>query len=316
MNLLLDQMQTFARVAELASFTQAAQVLGIPKATASLAVQQLEAQLGTRLLHRTTRRVQLTQDGQAYYERCKDLLDDVEELQALFQQPGGAALRGRVRIDMSTGIARQLVLPRLPELMDRHPLLEVELSSTDRRVDLVGEGFDCVIRVGPVAEPSLVARPLGNVRVATCASPGYLARKGWPHTLADLAQHDLVHYVSTLGTRSAGFETLDSNGETRCHAMSGRITVNSAEAYLGACAAGLGLIQAPLLGVRELIDRGLLVEVMPEHPAPPMPVTLLYAHRRHLSQRVRVVMDWLADVVQAHLRSEAEAAGAQELSKQ
>ena len=304
----LDRMQIFARVAELSSFTQAAQVLGLPKASASLAVQQLEAQLGTRLLHRTTRRVQLTQDGQAYYERCKDLLDDVDELQAMFQQPAGTALRGRVRIDMSTGIARQLVLPALPELLAHHPLLEVELSSTDRRVDLVREGFDCVIRVGPVAEPGLVARPLGQVRVATCASPGYLAKKGTPHTLADLAQHDLVHYVSTLGTRSAGFETVDGN-TAAFHPMAGRVTVNSAEAYLGACAAGLGLIQAPLLGVRELIDRGLLVEVLPHHPAPPMPVTLIYPHRRHLPQRVRVVMDWLAAVVQAHLQSEANAAG-------
>ena len=304
----IDRMQIFARVAELNSFTQAAQVLGLPKASASLAVQQLEAQLGTRLLHRTTRRVQLTQDGQAYYERCKDLLDDVDELQAMFQQPDGTALRGRVRIDMSTGIARQLVLPALPDLLARHPLLEMELSSTDRRVDLVREGFDCVIRVGPVAEPGLVARPLGLVRVATCASPGYLARKGMPQSLADLAQHELVHYVSTLGTKSAGFETMAKDGAPQFHPMPGRITVNSAEAYLGACAAGLGLIQAPLLGVRELIDRGLLTEERPHHPAPPMPVTLLYPHRRHLPQRVRVVMDWLAAVVQAHLHSEANGA--------
>ena len=306
----LDRMQIFARVAELSSFTQAAQVLGLPKASASLAVQQLEAHLGTRLLHRTTRRVQLTQDGQVFYERCKDLLDDVDELQAMFQQPDGTALRGRVRIDMSTGIARQLVLPALPDLLARHPLLEVELSSTDRRVDLVREGFDCVIRVGPVAEPGLVARPLGLVRVASCASPGYLARKGTPQSLADLAQHDLVHYVSTLGTKSAGFETMGDDGSPQFHPMAGRVTVNSAEAYLGACAAGLGLIQAPLLGVRELIDRGLLVEVLPHHPAPPMPVTLIYPHRRHLPQRVRVVMDWLAAVVQAHLQSEARGAPA------
>ncbi|OGA60957.1 MAG: transcriptional regulator [Burkholderiales bacterium RIFCSPHIGHO2_01_FULL_64_960] len=306
----LDRMQIFARVAELSSFTQAAQVLGLPKASASLAVQQLEAHLGTRLLHRTTRRVQLTQDGQVFYERCKDLLDDVDELQAMFQQPDGTALRGRVRIDMSTGIARQLVLPALPDLLARHPLLEVELSSTDRRVDLVREGFDCVIRVGPVAEPGLVARPLGLVRVASCASPGYLARKGTPQSLADLAQHDLVHYVSTLGTKSAGFETMGDDGSPQFHPMAGRVTVNSAEAYLGACAAGLGLIQAPLLGVRELIDRGLLVEVLPHHPAPPMPVTLIYPHRRHLPQRVRVVMDWLAAVVQAHLQSEAHGAPA------
>lgn len=307
----LDRMQIFARVAELASFTQAAQVLGIPKASASQAVQQLEAQLGTRLLHRTTRRVQLTQDGQAYYERCKDLLDDVDELQGMFLQPDGSALRGRVRIDMPTGIARQLVLPRLPELLERHPLLEMELSSTDRRVDLVREGFDCVIRVGPVAEPGLVARPLGLLRMATCASGAYLARKGTPRTLADLAEHDLVHYVSTLGTRSAGFETMEEgSGEPRFIAMGGRVTVNSAEAYLSACAAGLGLIQAPLPGVREWIDAGLMVEVLPDHPTPPMAVTLLYPHRRHLPQRVRVVMDWLAGVVQAHLQSEIDPASA------
>ena len=150
----------------------------------------------------------------------------------------------------------------------------------------------------------------------TCASPGYLARKGMPQSLADLAQHELVHYVSTLGTKSAGFETMAKDGAPQFHPMPGRITVNSAEAYLGACAAGLGLIQAPLLGVRELIDRGLLTEVLPHHPAPPMPVTLLYPHRRHLPQRVRVVMDWLAAVVQAHLQNEADVAGAVKLSKQ
>lgn len=297
----LDRMQIFARVAELNSFTQAARVLGIPKASASLAVQQLESQLGTRLLHRTTRRVQLTQDGQAYYERCKDVLDDVEELQGMFQQPEGTALRGRVRIDMSTGVARHMVLPRLPELLQRHPLLEVEVSSTDRRVDLVREGFDCVIRVGPVAEPGLVARPLGHVRVATCASPAYLARLGTPRTLDDLARHELVHYVSTLGTRSAGFEAVQPDGATAFLPMAGRVTVNSAEAYLGACLAGLGLIQVPLLGAQDLVEQGLLVPVLAQHPPPPMPVTLLYAHRRQLPQRVRVVMDWLAQVVQARL---------------
>ena len=169
-----DRMQTFVRVAELASFTQAAEALGIPKASASTAVQQLEAQLGTRLLHRTTRRVQLTQDGQAYYDRCKDLLADVDELQSMFQQADGASLRGRVRIDMSTGMARNVVVPRLPELLARHPALELELSSTERRVDVVREGFDCVLRTGAVMDASLIARPLGTARLANCVSPAYL----------------------------------------------------------------------------------------------------------------------------------------------
>ena len=294
-------MQVFARVAELGSFTQAAESLGLPKASASLAVQQLEGLLGTRLLHRTTRRVHLTQDGQSCYERCKDLLADLDDFQSMFQQPGGGQLRGRVRIDMSTGFARNVVIPRLPELLQSHPALELEISCTERRVDLVREGFDCVLRAGAVGDTGLVARPLGQLQLANCASPAYLAAMGTPRTLAELEQHRLVHYVGTLGARSSGFETQDSEGAAVQHRMAGAVTVNNAEAYQAACLAGLGLIQAPRIGVQDLLAQGLLVEVLPEHPAPPMPLTLVYAHRRNLSRRVRVVMDWLADVVEARL---------------
>lgn len=298
----IDRMQIFHRVAELASFTQAAQSLGLPKASASTAVQQLEAQLGTRLLHRTTRRVQLTQDGQAFYERSKDLLADIDELQAMFQQQGAQGLSGRVRVDMPTGMARGIVIPRLPELLRTHPLLELEISSTERRVDLVREGFDCVLRVGAVGDQSLVVRPLGLLRMATCASPEYLQRYGTPLRLADLSQHRLVHYASNLGAKSAGFE-YQEDGEPRSLAMQGSVTVNNAEAYQAACIAGLGLIQAPLLGLREPLAAGRLVTVLPDYPAPPMPLNLVYANRRNLSRRVRVVMDWLAELLTQQLDS-------------
>ena len=301
-----DRMHIFARVAELASFTQAAEALGIPKASASTAVQQLETQLGTRLLHRTTRRVQLTQDGQAYYERCKDLLADVDELQSMFQQADGAGLRGRVRIDMSTGMARNVVVPRLPELLARHPGLEVELSSTERRVDVVREGFDCVLRTGAVADSSLVARPLGLARLVNCASPAYLRAHGTPRSLADLPGHRLVHFVNTLGARSAGFEAV-VDGALVLTPMQGALTVNNAEAYMAGCLAGLGLIQVPHLGVVDLLARGDLVEVLPQLAAPPMPLTLMYANRRNLPRRVRTVMDWLAQVVAEHLAQVAAA---------
>jgi DNA-binding transcriptional LysR family regulator len=297
----LDRMLIFTRVAELASFTQAADALGLPKASVSTAVQQLEAELGTRLLHRTTRKVQPTQDGQAFYERCKDLLADVDEVQTMFQQQGVQNLRGRVRIDMSTGMARNAVIPRLPELMAQHPLLELEISSTERRVDLVREGFDFVLRVGPVGDSSLIARPLPPLRMVNVASPAYLQAHGTPHTLDDLANHRLVHYASNLGARPGGFDYSD-RGETRSLAMSGTITVNNADAYTAACLAGLGIIQAPVVGVQALVQQGLLVEVLPQHVAPPMPQALLYANRRNLSKRVRVVMDWVAGVVNTHLQ--------------
>lgn len=301
-----DRMHIFVRVAELASFTQAAEALGIPKASASTAVQQLETQLGTRLLHRTTRRVQLTQDGQAYYERCKDLLADVDELQSMFQHLDGAGLKGRVRIDMSTGMARNVVVPRLPELLARHPGLEVELSSTERRVDVVREGFDCVLRTGAVVDSSLVARPLGLARLVNCASPAYLRAHGTPRSLADLPGHRLVHFVNTLGARSAGFEAV-VDGALVLTPMQGALTVNNAEAYMAGCLAGLGLIQVPHLGVVDLLARGDLVEVLPQLAAPPMPLTLMYANRRNLPRRVRTVMDWLAQVVAEHLAQVAAA---------
>ncbi|XDF35741.1 LysR family transcriptional regulator [Paracidovorax avenae] len=306
-----DRMHTFVRVSELASFTQAAEALGIPKASASTAVQQLETQLGTRLLHRTTRRVQLTQDGQAYYERCKDLLADVDELQSMFQHAdgegaGGGGLRGRVRIDMSTGMARNVVVPRLPELLARHPGLEVELSSTERRVDVVREGFDCVLRTGAVVDTSLVARPLGPARLVNCASPAYLRAHGTPQALDELPNHRLVHFVNTLGARSGGFEAL-VDGSLAAIPMQGALTVNNAEAYIAGCLAGLGIIQVPRLGVVDLLAQGALVEVLPQHAAPPMPLTLMYANRRNLPRRVRAVMDWLAEVVGEHLGQDAAA---------
>ncbi|HEX5684316.1 MAG TPA: LysR family transcriptional regulator [Ideonella sp.] len=297
---LLDQLNAFVQVAELGSFTQAADRLGWPKGKVSTTIQALENHLGTRLLHRTTRKVQLTQDGLAFHERCRDLLADVDELQALFQR-SAPELRGRVRIDMSTGAARHMVIPRLPELLQRHPKLEVEISSTDRRVDVVREGFDCVLRAGAVLDSGLIARPLGRFRMVNCASPGYLARWGTPQSPDELAKHQLVHYVPVLGARPDGFDIAQPDGSARTVSMGGSVTVNNAEAYQAACLAGLGLIQAPEHGVLGLIADGALVEVLPAHRAPSMPVHLLYANRRHLPQRVRAVMDWLAEVMAPHL---------------
>jgi len=295
----LEAMQIFARVAELASFTRAAESMGLPKASISTAVQQLETLLGTRLLHRTTRKVQMTQDGRAFYERSKDLLADMDELQAMFQQ-GPQSLRGRLRVDLPSGVARSFVIPRLPEFLRDHPLLELELSATDRRVDLVREGFDCVLRIGPLYDSSLIARPLGQLSIVNCASPSYLKTYGTPRTLDDLASHRLIHYVTTLGAKPEGWEYFDGN-EYRSLAMPGILTVNSVEAYEASCLAGLGLIQAPAVGVRDMVRQGLLVEVLPEFSAEPMPVSLLYAHRRNLSKRLQVFMAWIADVIAPYL---------------
>lgn len=296
----LETLHAFVRVAELASFTQAAHSLGLPKASVSTAVQRLEAALGTRLFHRTTRRVQLTQDGQVCYERCKDLLADMEDLQGLFQ-PAGEGLRGRLRVDMPMRVARDVVVPRLPEFLAPHPDLSVELSSTDRRVDVVAEGFDCVLRIGALGDSSLVARPLGWMAMMNCASPAYLARFGTPHALADLAHHRLVHYVGTLGQRSSGFEWVDAQGQLHYEPMAGALTVSDSESYTAACLAGLGIIQVPRHGGEPELASGRLVEVLPQHRAAAMPVHLLVPHSRQLPRRVQVFMQWLGTLMAPRL---------------
>lgn len=296
----LDAMRIFLRVAELASFTQAANNLGIPKATVSSAVQQLEGELGTRLLHRTTRKVQVTQDGQVYYQRCKDLLADLEEVQGLFRS--GGTLTGRIRVDMSSGLATNYVVPRLPEFLAAHPGIEIELSSTDRRVDLVREGFDCVVRVGSVGESALIARPLGEIPIINCVSSDYAERYGVPDSLESLVHHRLVHYVQSFGNALPGFEYLDADGIERSVPMPGAVVVNNAHTYTAACLAGLGIIQTPEPGVRPLLRAGTLVEVLPQYRCAPMPITLLYANRRHLPRRVRAFTDWIAAVVADVLR--------------
>jgi DNA-binding transcriptional LysR family regulator len=291
----LEAMQVFVRVAEHASFTRAAESLGLLKATVSVAVRNLENSLGTRLLHRTTRKVHLTLDGQVYYARCKELLSEVDNLQAMFQR-SGESLRGRLRVDMPSGIARLYVIPRLPQFLQAHPQIEFELSSTDRLVDPIQEGFDCVMRAGAPRDSQLIARPLGRLILINCASVDYLRRRGIPQTLADLAQHDLIHYVSTLGGKSEGFEYPESGGY-RTLPMSGPVVVNNSDAYNAACLAGLGLIQAPEIGVREHLARGVLVEVLPQHRPEPMSLSLLYAHRRNLPKRVRAFMDWVTEIL-------------------
>lgn len=287
----LYSMQIFIRVAELNSFTKAADSLGLPKASVSSYVQQLESLVGTRLLHRTTRSVKLTQDGLAFYERSRDLLSDVEDAESMFTE-NSQGMSGRLRIDLPVRIAQNVVIPNLPKFFEKYPKIELELSSTDRRVDLIQEGFDCVVRVGTLADSGLIARPLGAMRMINCVSPGYITKYGKPKNLEDLSNHLMVHYTSTLGSRPYGFEYFE-DGKYKTLKMKSVMTVNSTESYQGACLAGLGIIQVPELGIRSDILEGKLIEILPKLKSESMPVSLIYPHRRNLSRRAKTFMDWL-----------------------
>lgn len=294
----LELLRTFVRVSEMSSFTLAGESLGLPRSTVSEHIQALETLLGTRLLQRTTRKVQATQDGLVLYERSKDLLSHMDEIEGLFRQDE-ASLVGRIRIDMPNILARRVVMPRLPEFMARHPHLELEISSTDRRVDLLSEGFDCVVRIGAQPDQSVVARHLCDFAMVNCASPAYLQRYGVPEQVEDLAQHRLVHYVGVLGARSDGF-LYEEGGTLHRVPMAGSITVNSTDAYESACLGGFGLIQAPVTGLQSYLRSGELVALLPQFNAPSMEVSLLYARQRHLPLRVRAFMDWLGQIIQSN----------------
>jgi DNA-binding transcriptional LysR family regulator len=230
--------------------------------------------------------------------RARRLVLEADDLATMFHAP--STLRGRVRVELPVGMARDVVIPRLPELLAAHPNLELLLGTSDRRVDVVREGFDCVLRIGPLADSRLFARRLGVLAMSNYASPAYLRKYGTPLTIDDLDRHYVVHYSQSLGADEPTFEYPDGDG-WRERPMQSLVTVNNADAYEAACAAGLGIIQTPRWRRRAAIERGLLVEVLAEFPCQPMPVSLVHAHGRNVPKRVRAVMGWIAQVVEAFL---------------
>ncbi|MBU6514135.1 MAG: LysR family transcriptional regulator [Betaproteobacteria bacterium] len=298
----LEPILIFITVAEMGSFTLAASRLGIQKGRASIAVRKLEEDVGVRLLHRTTRTVQLTDDGRAFQARARELLAEVDDLHSMFAG-GQVPLRGRLRVDLPTEIARSTIVPALPEFLAMHPELELEMSSTDRQVDLVQEGFDCVLRLGTIRDETLIARPLGLLRMANAAAPSYLARHGTPRSLEDLQiqGHRIIHFSTMLGAKPLGWEYPDGESFATLQ-LPGPLHVNSAQTYEAAALAGLGLIQAPVLGIGQYLARGSLVEVLPDLRRRALAVSLVVAHRSNLSRRVRAFMKWIEDVLKPHLQ--------------
>ncbi|MBD8568568.1 LysR family transcriptional regulator [Pseudomonas syringae] len=297
----LESLAIFVRIAEMASFTHAAQSLGIQKGRASNVVRRLEISMGTRLLHRSTRAVQLTEDGRAFYVRAQALLADAEELGSMFAG-SEAPLRGRLRVDLPTELARTTLMQALPSFMSRHAEVQLEISSTDRRIDLVLEGMDCAVRVGDIVDETLVARRLGVLRMVNVASPAYLQRHGVPHTLDDLVTqgHRMIHYTPTLGGRPFGWEYPKDDGYATME-LAGALSVNSVQTYHAAGLAGIGLIQAGLSSLSDHLAKGELIEVLAYLRPEPLPVSVVVAHRQNMSRRVRGFVEWLEEVLEPYL---------------
>ena len=287
-------MRLFTRIVEFGSFSRAAENLDLPRASATQIIKQLEAHLGVRLLQRTTRQVRPTLDGDAYYQRCLSILADVDDVEASFSQTASHP-QGRIKVDLSVSFGRLVMIPALPAFCERYPQIKLDISVTDRQIDLIREGVDCVLRIGELRDSSLVARRLTLLDQVCCASADYIAAHGTPASLAELEHHRAVDYLSASTGKSVPFEfMLGSRIETR--SLASTVAVNNGDAYVAACEAGFGLIQVPVYHVTRQLEAGTLVEVLPDFRPPPLPLTVLYPQNRHLSPRVRVFVDWLAEL--------------------
>ncbi|MEY4428107.1 MAG: hypothetical protein RLZZ182_796 [Pseudomonadota bacterium] len=288
-------MQVFVRVVELGSFTRAADALDLPKATASTLVQELEATLGVRLLQRTTRRVGLTADGAAYYERCVRILDDLREADDAVSARHGQP-EGRLKVDMPTSLASLLMRRDIPALLARYPGLQLEVGCSDRLIHMVHEGVDCVLRVGELRDPTLVARRVGEMRMVTVASPAYLARHGTPAHPRELmaAPHQAVHYFVGQG-RNDPFEFRQGDEHVQ-FVPPGPLAVNDSNAYWDACVAGLGWGQLPEMILRAPEHAGLLQPILSDWEVATWPVNVVFPSNRHLSTRVQAFVEWAAEV--------------------
>lgn len=291
MNQLLA-MRVFVRVVQSGSFTKAADSLNMPKTSVSKLVAELEEHLSARLLQRTTRRLTVTADGMAYYERALQLIDELDDLDNSFASAQGHP-RGRIRVDVGGSVASLLIIPALADFYERYPDIQIDLGVSDRPVDLIGENVDCVIRGGALIELSLAARPLGLSSWTTCATPAYLARFGTPSNPHDLEKnHRIISYHSARTGRvmPARFER---NGEKIQLDGRGIISVNESNAHLAAGLAGHGVIHTFTYTVQASVERGELVPILEDWRPPHYPFHVLYPPNRHLSNRVRVFIDWL-----------------------
>ncbi len=290
----LENVRVFVKLAELGNFTRAGEQLGMAKSRVSARLTALENELGSRLLQRTTRAVRITPDGERFLARAKLWLEQADDLFGMFQTT--STIRGRVRVDLPIALACNFVIPQLPEFLAQHPGLELLLSATDQRVDVIRDGFDCVLRIGTLADSGLIARKLGALAMLNCASPGYLRKYGMPRNVADLDRHLVIHYSLTLGGDEASFEYPHKKAWAS-KPMRSVVTVNNTETYRTACLAGLGIMQAPRIGLEALIKSGQLVEVLADLTCAPMPVSLVYSRSRVVPKQVRVVMNFIAQAL-------------------
>ena len=292
-------MGTFVRIVEANSFTKAAETLGLPRAALTATIQKLEAYLGTTLLLRTTRKLALTTDGAEYYDQCVQILAAIDVAEQGFRGAAASVPRGTLRIELPGAVSRVVILPRLGAFLASWPELTLTISVANRFVDLTQEGVDCALRVGVLQDSALIGRQVGSMRFVTCASPAYLAAHGTPRTLADLRSHrGIVHFSGRTG-RPFDWDFVTGDGRIETAQVGGPVAIDDADANVICALQGIGITQAAAYQVRAHLQSGALVELLPETPPVPMPVSLLYPKGRMATPKLRVFAEWVAAVLAA-----------------
>jgi DNA-binding transcriptional LysR family regulator len=294
----LTGMAVFAKATELGSFSAAAAALGMSSQMVGKHVRALEDRLGTPLLRRSTRRQSVTEAGRLFYERCRAVLALVEEAEAEVEG-SGAAPRGLVRISAPVGFGASRLAPVLIQFMERHPAIQVELVLTDRYVDLIEEGYDAALRLGPIADTSLAARDLAPHRQLICASPGYLAANGTPHAPGDLADHACLGFVNASGRPYVEWR-FTRNGVEHPIEIRSRFQANDGRVLAAAAVAGRGIVLQPEAVLREHVDAGRLVPILGDYVPPSRPMLLMFVGRPTQPPKMRVLIDHLVAAFPRH----------------
>ncbi len=294
-----DAMRAFVRVVESGTFTKASETLDIPKPTVTRLIRMLEDSLSTKLLNRTTRRVSVTPDGAAYYERAVRLLGELEELEGVMTR-AKANPKGRLRIDCPVPLGQTVIIPALPDFVAKYPDIDLELGFSDRPVDLIAENVDCVIRTGTLTDQSLVARRIGYVYLLITAAPSYWKRHGKPSHPAELDErHTLIRMYSTRMARP--FPVLLNYGSKQIEVQGHKtIQANDVTSCVALAKAGLGVLDTVTFLAQPLLERGELEPALTNWRSTPIPVSVVYPPNRHLSMKVRVFVDWVAELFAHH----------------
>ncbi|MDC8758164.1 LysR family transcriptional regulator [Janthinobacterium fluminis] len=294
----LQAMEVFVQVVDAGGFTRAAENMQLPKASVSTMIQALEGALAVKLLHRTTRQVSITADGAAYYERCLRILADVREAEESLSRTR-LSPAGRLRVEAPTGIAGEVIVPALPDFFARYPDITLDLGCSDRPVDLIEEGVDCAVRGGHLSDSALIARRVGIVHFTTCAAPSYLNKHGRPQHPNELLQHRCVNYFSSKTGKTHEWDFTRA-GERLQMPLPGQIALNDANTYMAAGLAGLGIMQMLNFTVLPYVADGRLETLLDDWTTDPFPVHVVYPQNRHLSAKVRVFVEWIAEVFSNH----------------